>query len=199
MNATAEANCPFCLQELQRSQAFSYYRAYFGDSYRHLQTELSATQTQLETILAGDALAGFERQIDTAKERRRFWSTLCSVPEIELNTTAIASAWQAVRDGLLSALRAKRADPLTAIVLNEDTQRAVATYATVVALVAETSHVLLAANENIQRVKEAMRAGNVLTVEREVTRLKAAKARHTPVITALCTAYLAEKTAKRTS
>ncbi len=196
VNATAEANCPFCQQELQRSQVFAHYRAYFGESYRDLQTELSTTQTRLETMLTGDALAGFERQINMAKEQRRFWSTLCTVPEIELDTTVIASAWQAVRDGLLSALRTKRADPLTAMVLNGDTQWAAATYATVVALVKETSRVLLAANENIQRVKETAHAGNVLTVEREVARLKAAKARHTPAIASLCTAYLAEKTAK---
>ncbi len=196
VNATAEANCPFCQHELQGSQAFAHYRAYFGESYRRLQAELSATQTRLETMLAGDALAGIERQINTAKERRRFWSSLCTVPEIELDTTAIASAWQAVRDSLSAAFRAKRAAPLTAIVLNEDAQRAVTTYATVAALVAETSRVLLAANENVQRVKEATQAGNMQTVEREVKRLKAAKARHTPATAALCTAYLTDKAAK---
>ena len=196
VNATAEANCPFCQHELLGSQAFTHYRAYFEESYRRLQAELFATQRRLETMLAGEALAEIERQINAAKERQRFWSTLCNIPEIELDATAIAIAWQEVRDSLLAAIRSKRADPLTAIVLNEEAQRAVTTYATVAALVAETSRVLLAANENIQRVKETTQAGNAQTVEGEVKRLKAAEARHAPATAALCTAYLTEKAAK---
>ena len=167
-----------------------------GEAYRLLQTELAATQTRLETTLSGDALAGFERQIRTAEERRCFWASLCTVPEIDLDTTAIAGAWQAVRNGLSAAPKAKRADPLTVVVINEETQRAVATYATAFAVVAEQSRLLLAANENIQRVKEATQAGNVQATEREVKRLKGTKARHTPATAALCTAYLTEKTAK---
>jgi wobble nucleotide-excising tRNase len=196
VNATAKANCPFCQQELEGSQTFAHYRSYFGEAYRRLHGELAATQTRLEATLTGDALAGFERQINTAEERRRFWSSLCAVPKIELDTTAIASAWQAVRDGLSAALTAKRADPLTAVVLAEDTHRAVATYAMVATLVAETSRVLLVANENIQRVKEATQAGNVQAADRELKRLKATKARHTPATDALCTAYLTENTSK---
>jgi hypothetical protein len=169
VNATANANCPFCQRELEAAQIFAHYRAYFGEAYRRLQTELAATQTRLETTLTGDALAGFERQISTAEQRRRFWSSLCTVPAIELDATAIASAWQAVRNGLSAALRVKRADPLTAVLLNEDTQRAVATYATVSAQVAEKSRAILAANENIQRVKEATQGGNVQATEYEGT------------------------------
>ena len=87
------------------------------------------------------------------------------------------------RSGLpVPALKAKRADPLTAVVLNEDTQRAVATYATVSARSRRQSRILLAANENIQRVKEATQAGNVQATELEVKRLKATKARHTPAL-----------------
>jgi wobble nucleotide-excising tRNase len=196
VDAAANAKCPFCRRELEASQVFSHYRAYFGEAYKRLQAELAATQTRLETTLAGDALAGFERQVSTAEERQRFWSSLCAVPEIELDTTAIAREWQTVRIGLSLALKAKRADPLTFVTLNEDTQRAVATYATVSALVAEKSRRLLAANENIQRVKEATQAGNVQATELEVKRLKATKARHTPATAALCTAYLTEKSAK---
>ena len=196
VNTTANANCPFCQQQLNGSPIFPHYRAYFGEAYSRLQADLVATQTRLETMLNGDALAGFERQLSTAEQRHRFWASLCPLPEIKLDSTAIASAWQSVRDGLSAALRAKRADPLTAYTLDENTQRAIATYKAVADLVAEASRLLLVANENIERVKEATKAGNVQAAEREVNRLKATKARHTPPTSTLCVAYLAEKSAK---
>jgi wobble nucleotide-excising tRNase len=175
---------------------FAHYRAYFGEAYRCLQADLASTQTSLEIALRGDALAGFERQVQTAEDRRRFWSSLCTVPEIGLDRTAIAQAWQTVRDSLVAVLRNKRTDPLTAVTLDPDTQAAINAYATMASQVAQVSRALLAANENIQRVKEATQAGNVAAAENELKRLKATKARHTPDISALCVEYLTEKLAK---
>lgn len=196
VNAAPDARCPFCRQSLAGSTIFAHYRAYFGDAYRQLQTDLSATQTTLEAAMRGDALAEFERKVKTTEDRQRFWSAFCTVPAIGIDTTAVARAWQDVRDGLLAALRTKRADPLVAVTLDADARAALTTYATLAEQVAAKSHELIAANESIQRVKETTRAGNTQAADSEVKRLKATKARHTPENIRLSDAYTTAVRAK---
>ncbi|MCG3132771.1 MAG: hypothetical protein FLDDKLPJ_03637 [Phycisphaerae bacterium] len=196
VNAAPDLGCPFCQQPLSGSPIFAHYRAYFGDAYRRLQTDLASAQITWETTLRGDALAGFERQVKTAEDRQRFWSAFCTVPAIGIDTTAVAQAWQHVRDRLLAALRTKRADPLVAVSLDADAQAAVTVYATLAVQVAAKSRELVAANENIQRVKEATRAGNTQAVDDEVKGLKATKCRHAPENAPLCDAYNAAVRAK---
>lgn len=196
VDAAPDARCPFCRQSLAGSTIFAHYRAYFGDAYRQLQADLASAQTTLENTMRGDTLAGFERQVKTAEERQRFWSAFCTVPAIGIDTTAAALAWQNVRDRLLAAFRTKRADPLVAVSLDADALAAVSAYATLATQVADKSRELIAANENIQRVKEATRAGNTQAADNDVKRLKAMKARHTPDNIRLCDAYTAAVRAK---
>ncbi len=196
VNAETDASCPFCRQALGESRMFAHYRAYFGGAYRQLQAELAEAQQRLDTTMRGDALAGFERQVRAAEEKRQFWSAFCQTPAVELDTTAIAAAWQAVRDGLAAALRAKREDPLTSVEIGADARGAVDAYVAVVARVGEVSRALTAANENIDRVKESVQAGNVPAAENELKRVKATKARHSPEIAPLCDEYLESKAAK---
>lgn len=196
-DAARDARCPFCRQSLDGSTILTHYRAYFGDAYRQLQADLVAAQNGLENSMRGDALAGFERQTRAAEDRQRFWAAFCTVPAIALDTTAIARAWQNVRDRLLSAIRSKRADPLIASTLDAEAQAAITDYTTLTVHVGEFSRELLAANENIQRVKEATRAGNTQAAENEVNRLKATKTRHAPRNSRFCDAYLAATRDKR--
>jgi len=193
---TADVDCPFCKQTIGTSAMFAHYRAYFGQAYTQLQTDLAEAQLRIETALKGDALAGFERQVRRAEERRRFWAPLASVPEVGIDTAAVATAWQEARDAVAAALRSKRADPLSVAVLSAEARAKVQAYDAAAAHVTAASNELLAANEAVRRVKETVRAGSVTTVETELNRLRATKARHTPSNVILCTAYLNERTAK---
>jgi len=196
VNDVADSPCPFCRQVLGDSQMFAHYRAYFGDAYRQLQVDLVAAQRQLETMMRGDALASFERQVQAAEEKRRFWSAFCQMPSVELDTTAIATSWQAIRDGMSAALGAKRQDPLGYVEIDADTRASVQAYAAVAARVGEASQAFTATNESIDRVKESVQAGNVQAAENELNRLKATKARHSPDIAPLCDAFLQSKSTK---
>lgn len=193
------ADCPFCKQPLGPSTMFAHYRAYFGQAYTQLQSELAAAQIRLETALKGDALAGFERQVRSAEERRRFWAQFAAVPELGIDTTALAIAWQQARESVLSALRAKRADPLTAAALDAEAKARIATYEQFAATVQAASNALAGANEAVKRVKESVKGGSTGTAEAELNRLRATKARHTVANAALCTEYLTARTKKETA
>ncbi len=195
-NEGRQSNCPFCKQSLATSPIFDHYRAYFGQAYGELQSQLTAAYTQVTKELDGDALAGFERQVQTAEQRLRFWSQFTAVPDVRVDTSAVASAWQAVRDAILAAISAKRADPLTATSLNADAVAKTKAYELAAADVKASSDSLVAANHEIKRVKESVKGGSTATVEVELKRLRAMKARHLPTNAALCKAYLDEKRAK---
>jgi wobble nucleotide-excising tRNase len=195
-NDGRQSNCPFCKQSLATSPIFDHYRAYFGQAYGELQAQLTAAYAQVAKELDGDALAGFERQVQTVAQRLRFWSEFTAVPDFRVDTSAVASAWQAVRDVVLSAISAKRADPLAATSLDADAVAKIEAYELAAAEVKASSDSLVAANHDIKRVKESVKGGSTVTVEIELKRLRATKARHSTTNSALCKLYLDEKRAK---
>ncbi len=188
--------CPFCDQPLSESTLFGHYRVYFGQAYTQLQADVSAYVIRVETALKGDALAGFERQVSNATDRHNFWSPLTPIPEMAIDTTAIATAWQEARDAVLTSLRSKRANPLAAMTLDEDAQMKILAYRTATENVAAASTTLTDCNQAIRQVKEAARTGNTTTAETELKRLRATKARHSPANVAACQEYADAKTAK---
>lgn len=196
---TLEADCPFCDQPLAESELFGHYRAYFGQAYTQLQADLAAVVIGIESALKGDALAGFERQVRTATERSAFWSPLTTIPEVTIDSTAIATAWQQARDAVLAAIRSKRADPLIAATLNDDAQAKIRAYQAAAETVAAASVSLTECNEAIRRVKEAARTGSPTTAEAELKRLRATKARHTPANITACREYVDAEAAKESA
>ena len=81
------------------------------------------------TRLHGDETpAAFERAIRVCGERRQFWARFCDIPEVAVDTAAIARNWRAAREGILAALRSKQASPLEAIQLPESVLITAAAY-----------------------------------------------------------------------
>lgn len=193
---TGEETCPFCAQPLSGAELFQVYRRYFVESYERLKAELFRLQTRIERDLRGDALAGFERQFKAMDDRRRFWAGFASVPDHALDAVAVAATWQGMRDGLLRAVQQKRMDPTSPIGLDANAEAAISAFDAMNKHVSDLSRRLIEANENIQRVKEATKAGDIAIAEGEVRRLRATKNRYAPDTSRLCNDYLAAKAAK---
>lgn len=192
----ATAHCPFCAQGVAGSPVIQHYEAYFSEAYDQLKHTIAATLGAFEAAHSGDIIAAFERSVRIASERRGFWFRFCDVPEINLDTAAIAQAWQRARDALIAALRQKANAPLERANLDEAARAAVADYLHHSGQVAALSQRLEAANTVIAGVKQRAAGANVATLAGEVARLQATRARHGAATAALCTAYLAEKAAK---
>ena len=131
-----------------------------------------------------------------AIERCEFWRPFTLVPEITLDTAAIARAWKSAREGVLRALRAKQAAPLEPLTLLKETRAAIAEYDKCLVAVAAASDALKAINPQIAIVKEQAAVANVATITIELARLKAIEARYDPAIAPLCQAHLDEKARK---
>ena len=188
--------CPFCGQDLLDSPVIGHYRAYFSEAYATLKRTVADTLAAIDRTHGDQVPATFERAVRVAGERRRFWSRFCDIPEISLDTAAIASAWRAARDATLAQLNAKQGAPLDRVTLTEQARAAIATYETHRQTIATLDQQLQAANTAIGVVKEKAARGDVAASTAAVALLKATKARYEPAIAALCDDYLREKNAK---
>lgn len=190
------AQCPFCLQALTESEIFASYRAHFSEGYKELVAAIEKTKVNIETTLRGDALAGFGRRLSATETTRNYWTRFCTIAPLGLDQTHIASAWQDVRDALTSALASKQTNALAVTTLDAAAGEAIARYTAAAESVSCASALLQRTNEDIARVKEQVRAGNVAAARSELAQLRASVARHKPEIAALCNEYVAAKRSK---
>ena len=196
---TTTATCPFCAQDLAGSPLINHYRAYYSEEYGILKRTVADALTALNRTHAGDTPVAFERLVRVTVERRQFWSRYCDVPEVRLDTAAIARDWRTAREAVAAALTAKQAAPLERMTVQRDTKAAVAAYEAHRQTIATLSQELRETNLAIGVVKQQAAMGNPEAVAADITRLKAIKARHTPTIATLCDEYLAEKAGKATT
>jgi wobble nucleotide-excising tRNase len=144
----------------------------------------------------GAVPAAFERAVRVWSERRQFWSRFCDVPDVELDTAAIARAWHAARDAVRGWLVAKQAAPLEPMTMDAATRSTVQAFDEWRARIELLSQKLQTVNAAIRVVKEQAAAGNPAALMADIVRLKAIKATHTPEINSLCNVYLGEKRVK---
>lgn len=188
--------CPFCAQDLDGSELIGHYRAYFSQAYEDLKLAIRQTGVAIRDTHAGDIPSAFERDIRTAVQAHEFWKDFAELPEIEVDTAAIALQWNAAREGVLEQLRAKAAAPLDRMALSPEVRQAVMDYRARIAEVAYLSERLGAVNARLDVVKEQAQADDLAALTDDLTKLKAQRARFDPAVVPHCDAYTAEKTAK---
>jgi wobble nucleotide-excising tRNase len=188
--------CPFCAQDLGGSAILAHYRAYFSAGYDALKQAIARELATLSATHSGEVMAAFERSVRIAVELRQFWSRFTEIPEVDLDTAAVARAWKAVLEPLVAVLQAKQAAPLDRLGLPSEVAPALATYDALRGEVASVSNVLQAINEQIAIVKEKAAAANVAALATDLAQLQTVERRYRPEIAALCDGYVQEKAAK---
>ncbi len=188
--------CPFCAQELTGSPLIRHYQAYFSRAYDDLKAAINEAGKGINTAHGGDVPAAFERAVRVAAENRNFWREFADIPNIGVDTANVLRAWSAAREAVLTVLRAKAAAPLEASALPAETLALIDAYQAERDAIAALSASLQACNAPIALVKERSAGANVATLESDLTRLKAVRARRSEPVAASCQAYLMEKAAK---
>ena len=191
--------CPFCAQDLEGSELIAHYQAYFSDAYETLKTAIRQTGIDIRDAHAGDIPAAFERGIRTVVQNHEFWKDFAELPEIAVDTAAISREWTVAREAVVVQLRAKEASPLEQMALTAEALKANRVYRVRIAEIAALSDSLIACNERLDIAKEQAAADDLATLNDDLSRLNAGKARFDPSIAPHCDAYLAEKAAKRTT
>ena len=188
--------CPFCAQDMTTSPVLAHYRAFFSEEYRNLKESIGRLASSIDQTHSENGPITFERALRTASERRAFWARFADMPEIAFDNTAATEDWRRARRFIATALAEKAATPLDRMELSTETRAAIAAYDLHRTGAADLSAQMLAANRNVNIIKEQAAAGNVTAREADLVHLQATKARQDPNVAPLCNAYAAEKTAK---
>lgn len=189
-------SCPFCAQDLIGSPLIEHYQAYFSESYGALKAEITRVGQGLNVAHGGDVLAAFERAIRVTTQTREFWHSFTDVPDIDVNTAAIARVWTEAREAVLTTLRAKAIAPLEHMALSAEAVAAIDAYNAQRTEIAGLSDALRMSNHAIAIVKEHAAVANIVTLAADLAKLTATKARYEGATASRCADFLAEKTAK---
>lgn len=192
-----QVDCPFCGQDLSDSDLYEHLRGYFGDAYKGLKDEIAKEEKAFSHTHSEDAPAAFERSVRVAIERRSFWSQFCDIPEVSIDTAAVARCWKDVREQVAGLLKSKQQSPLEQIAVPVGLTEKIEAYQVHRAAIAALSTQLGSCREAIDAVKEKAGAGNAASVEADLARLKAVKQRSMDAVSKACDAYLAEKQLKK--
>lgn len=188
--------CPFCAQDLAGSDLIVHYRAYFSQAYEDLKSAVRQTGIGVRDAHAGDIPSAFERDVRTAVQAHEFWKDFAELPEIDIDTAAVARQWNVARECVLEQLRAKAAAPLEPIALTQATRQAIQDYRARIAEVAALSERLIGANARLEIVKEQAASDDLPALGTDLSKLKAQKSRYEPEVLPYCDNYLTEKVAK---
>jgi len=188
--------CPFCAQDLEGSQLIEHYRVFFSQAYDDLKSAIRQTGISVRDTHGGDIPSAFERDIRTAVQAHEFWKDFAELPRIDIDTAAIARQWNSAREAVLEQLRAKAAAPLEPMALTPMSRQAILDFRAHIEEVAALSQSLIAANSQLDVVKEQAQADDLAALTDDLAKLKAQKARFDPAVAPHCDAYLAEKGAK---
>lgn len=188
--------CPFCAQDLGGSEIIAHYRAYFSQAYANLKADIRHIGIGVRDRHGGDIPPAFERSIRTAAQTHEFWKDFSEVPEVAIDTAAIARDWNAAREAVLAPLREKAAAPLEQMQLGQEARDAIRRYRRRIAEVETLSRNLMEANVRLAIVKEQAAADDLAALTGDLAKLKAQKSRFTPDVQRQCDDYLAEKARK---
>ena len=188
--------CPFCAQDLAGSNLIDHYRAYFSQTYGDLKAAIRQTGIAVRDAHSGDIPAAFERDVRTAAQAHEFWKDFAELPEIDIDTAAVARDWNTARDCVLEQLRTKAAAPLEPMALTQEAIEAVQKYRRHIGEVEALADRLVATNDRLDIVKEQAAADDLDALSTDLAKLQAQKARYDPAVVPRCNAYSAEKDAK---
>jgi wobble nucleotide-excising tRNase len=188
--------CPFCAQDLSKSPVIGHYQAYFSEAYAALKTAIADQGKAIIAVHGGDIPAAFERDVRVAVQTHEFWAAFTAVPAIDLDTAEVARAWKAARDGVLAAVRTKDVAPLERLTLPADVVAAIKAFHRQRDAVTAISAALQKCNAPIELVREQAASANVATLQADLATLRAVETRHSPAISAACSAYIEEKARK---
>jgi len=192
-----ELLCPFCAQNLKNSYLTDLYRVYFSEAYSDLIRNIDKLRVKINRDFGGDAIAEFQEKAKQMENLHRFWTPMCEMPKLKIDSAEIVKTWQEARDILLEALTNKKSSPLEGFKLDTDGKEKVESFQKHTAFVEEKSRELVTMNMTIRQIKEQASSGSAYEVLNELERRKATKKRFSPEIAQLCKEYLVEKEAKK--
>ncbi len=192
-----DPKCPFCGQSVTGIALVDEYRAYFGETYRELQSAVQEAIAHYQSTMGGDALANCQREVGRIRDQYDFWRALTALPDLQIDVDALSRAWKAARDAVVEALSQKKSAILEPRSLGDDARSAIELFQRTTARIQDLIESLVASNDALTSLKESTAATDAGSVAEELRRAQAAKERYSSEIGPVCDAYKAARAAKK--
>jgi wobble nucleotide-excising tRNase len=179
--------CPFCTQNLSRTNIVPVYTELFGPEYRALRDQVASLSRQIESGIGDRVSASVTQTLLQNVNNAEFWIQYCNFTAPVLNgAETAAQVMTTLREAGKALLDVKEATPLEPVPPNERYTQALVGFEAFRAAIGEYNSAVAAANAIIETRKRQAEAANLNEVENELARLKAFRARHTENVRALC-------------
>ncbi|MFO1305372.1 MAG: AAA family ATPase [Burkholderiales bacterium] len=183
----AADQCPFCAQSLDGVGLIQAFRAFFSRDYHALRDEATALTRQLDAAFGERAAAAVEQTLVQNAGHVEFWQQYCDVAAPGLpQAGTIADIVLALRHAAGALLQVKAASPLEAVPPGDEFTHALASFNALREAIAAYNEQVAAANALIGARKREARTADERTVQNELDRLRAQKARHTDEVRQQC-------------
>ncbi|UKE73890.1 AAA family ATPase [Xanthomonas graminis] len=188
--------CPFCEENISGSTLISAYRAHFNEEYQTLKSQAADLVRGVETRIHANQIERIERDFQVAQAQQDQWREHLGVQTAALDSNGLRAKFQSLRDLLVPLATAKSHAPLESFGSPDDEASARAIWDEVAATIDATNAQIKANREAIAAYKVGLENSSPDQIRALISRLVAAKYRHSvPGLAQLATldAAIAEK------
>ena len=195
----SDNKCPFCAQDITKSNLVTAIRSYFSAEYRayteSLLVEIQALRDQLGTVAYSDISKALSMQIAAAVQ----WADEMPIDQPAIAATFIAAeaAWKLAAKKLGALITTKQAKPLDKMepALADE---AISEYDRALVMIGKVNEILSASGKKAKERKAALAKSAISEIEQRLRRLENQKTRFEPLAKDLIekASVLTEKRAK---
>lgn len=182
--------CPFCAQETAGVDLVAALRAFFGDNYRHLQSDVARLESATKELDSEATQLRLSRAAERNRERSQFWKLFVEHEQPVLRIDEAVEALNALQLAASQLIERKQAALLDMIRPNEAFRAAQESLSAAARHFAAYNQAVDGTNAKIAAKKAATAAGSIGAARALVSRLRATKVRFTPEAASSCQKYL---------
>ena len=182
--------CPFCSASVVGSDLISAYRSHFNAAYNDLKREVAGLRDLIRSRIGETALSTVQRALSSNAALVEFWKQFTDISLPDIDFGAVQERYGAVADAAYSRVAAKEQAPVEGLQPDASLRRALRNLEDLKPSVHAYNTAVDAANDLIVNQKAAVeQAGDVATLETELTGLRSNKQRFEEGVERACQAY----------
>lgn len=193
-----DGSCPFCDQSLEGVNLVTSLSAFFGEAYQKLKTEIAGMRDRIANDFSDRAIGEAERVIEANAASVEFWARYIQIaPPVLSSPQGFGGPLRELRDAALALFEKKTATPLEIVQIDHRFNNALNVVTALSASASEYNQAESKVQAAIADKKKSLENVNPVQMQRDLLRLRATNARHTPEAARVCNEYKAAMKQKK--
>jgi wobble nucleotide-excising tRNase len=184
-----EGICPYCAQDLQKSDIASVYGTYFSATYREYKESLRAGLEALELSYGPQKQASLRLITEGNKSRLLQWKTFLPDVALPFDLQRALAAIESARKALRSVAEKKMGNPLESISLTPEELESINGISPIATEVDDYNAAQVTVNAAIEKLRNSVQSGDLGAVEEEIAVLENRILRYSELANAACVKF----------